>query len=61
MSFADRLRRALAGLTGDKSGPASKREGRQPEGGRGGGGGHARSTQEAASAPNPSVAAEEVD
>ena len=61
MSLLDRARRALAGLTGGN--PASAPKDERSGSNRGGGtdGGNARSTADAASAPNPSVAAEEVD
>jgi hypothetical protein len=61
MSLLDRARRALAGLAGGEPAPASQGERSGSDRGRGADGGDARSTQDAASAPNPSVAAEEVD
>ena len=62
MSLLDRARRAVAELTGGKPSRSSAESGRSdPDRSRGSNGGDARSTQDAASAPNPSVAAEEVD
>ncbi|MFL5820096.1 MAG: hypothetical protein ACJ76S_05375 [Solirubrobacteraceae bacterium] len=62
MSLLDKARQALAGLTGGKPSGSSSEDERSKSNRRGSGdGGNARSTQDASSAPNPSVAAEEVD
>jgi hypothetical protein len=61
MPLLDTARRALARLTGAKPSPAAADERSAGERGRGADGGDARSTQDPSSAPNPSVAAEEVD
>jgi len=62
MSLIERAKRALSGLNrGKPSDERSKGKRSGPDRRGGDDGGRARSTRDAASAPNPSVAAEEVD